>query len=304
MNKILNLPIFLYIDSRGKLEISKILHFFSAAPSTRLIEKNKIFFLLKGQIEAQISFDNKNTYSFQFNPGEIINEIAFYNDSYPPESLTCINEVSGYYIDPKDFKIFENQNPQVAYYILRFLLKNISRKIRKINDSINTLDGSSQQITNGKTLLQRDSLVLTEAILQSIRELPFFQAFTNEEFNRLMFDMKKWSISSGTVMFSEGEQGTSCFILVKGKVEVSIERNDEKFKLATFLPGKLFGEIALVHLGLRSARCTALEDIVVLELSKKDFERQTDVYSPLAYKLLKNIGLGLIDEYVHMPLPK
>lgn len=297
LNTVFEMPLFLNLDSSEKSEISKILHFFLAKPSERLIEKNRIYFITQGRIESRFPYDSKNTQIFT--AGEMINVMAIYNIDYFSDSLISLDNTAGYYMDLEEFKKLEVQKSNIAFNILRNFLKNMSRELRKINDSIIDAMEPTQSFEKSKNVLKRESLVLSETVLESIRNLPFFKKFTDSEFKQLMFDMKKWEIPSGNVLFSEGEQATSCFILVKGKVEVSINHLGRRARLAIFEPGSLFGEIALIHLGLRSATCTALEDIVVLELTRRDFERVTSMYSLLSYKLLEAIAQGLISEYIH-----
>lgn len=293
---VFELPIFQHLGTTDKADIANLLHSFSVNTKEELSGENKIYFISKGRIEARFPFDKINTYIF--NAGETINEIALYNTIYSPNFLIPLEPTEGFYINAEEYKTFETEKRPIAFTILRNFLKNLSRELRRLNDSIINKMGFVTMSAKRGNIFNRESTTLSPETLEKVRILPFFQKFTNEEFQQLLFDMKKWSILSGNILFSEGEQATSCFILVKGKVEVTLNRSGRRVSLAVFEPGSLFGEIALVHLGLRSATCTAYEDIIVLELTRRDFERATHNYSLLAYKLLEAIAQSLIKEYV------
>ena len=61
------------------------------------------------------------------------------------------------------------------------------------------------------------------------------------------------SFAAGQVIFTEGEVGTSMYVVLEGQVELKIRG---KF-VETLEPGELFGEMALIDHNYRSAKITA-----------------------------------------------
>lgn len=78
----------------------------------------------------------------------------------------------------------------------------------------------------------------------------------------------KTSFAAGTVLFREGEYGESAFLIKKGRVVVTLLRDDETVRLGSLGVGELVGEMALVDEGLRSATVTAVSDLEVMVLTK------------------------------------
>jgi serine phosphatase RsbU (regulator of sigma subunit) len=70
-------------------------------------------------------------------------------------------------------------------------------------------------------------------------------------------------VAAGEVIVREGDAGTDAFVVLSGRCEVLV--NDER--LSTIGPGELFGEIACLGTGVRSATVRASEESDVLELA-------------------------------------
>ncbi len=77
-----------------------------------------------------------------------------------------------------------------------------------------------------------------------------------------------------TVVFFENEQGDSFFMILSGRVKVTILGDDGREVILSMLgPGDFFGEMALLDNEPRSATAIAAEDTVLLCLARIDFEK-------------------------------
>lgn len=297
---IYNMPVFSGLENSEQLEIVTLLHPFSATALEELIknpsDKDKIYFILAGRVEATLHDDRHITYVYE--AGMAVNIIALYNKNYLLSQLSALTDSSGYWMSIEDFQAIQQKFPAIAFKILKNILKNICRDLRKENASaIETIESApgSQRATN---LFEPNLNKPSREAYEFVRSLPLFQKFTDEELNQLLDNMKEWKIQRNNILFSEGEPGRSCFLLVKGSIEVSVNHGGKNFRLAICGPGSLLGEVSLIHLGLRSATCVANEDIMVLELSKKEFNYLFNSYSSLSYKFLEVIAYDLISKYV------
>jgi CRP/FNR family transcriptional regulator, cyclic AMP receptor protein len=66
--------------------------------------------------------------------------------------------------------------------------------------------------------------------------------------------------SNGEIVFEEGSPGREMFIVHSGRVRIFMSGPDEEILLAVLGPGEVFGEMALVDDGPRSATATAVEN--------------------------------------------
>ena len=75
------------------------------------------------------------------------------------------------------------------------------------------------------------------------------------------------NFAKGKTIFKEGDQGDEFFIVVRGQVEI---RSGNRL-LETVGEGGLFGEMALIDDGPRSATVIALTDVTVAPIKEAQF---------------------------------
>ncbi len=101
-----------------------------------------------------------------------------------------------------------------------------------------------------------------------------------------MFVTKEYR--KGKKIVRQGTHGTSAFLIKKGTVEVYLENAEgNKIVLAQLKENDLFGEMALISAGERTATVIALEDCEVAVLTREKFLALPDT-SPAVIRL-KNI---------------
>jgi sulfate permease, SulP family len=99
--------------------------------------------------------------------------------------------------------------------------------------------------------------------------------------------------SAGEVVFRSGDPGSSLYLVTQGRASVHILHDDGDIRLATFAPGAVFGELALLDRGPRSATITADEDLKAFGLSEVSFAVLCQQQPDLAIKLLTALGREL-----------
>jgi CRP/FNR family cyclic AMP-dependent transcriptional regulator len=72
----------------------------------------------------------------------------------------------------------------------------------------------------------------------------------------------------GAVIFAEGEEGTSMFVLIQGRADISVGGET----LESAVPGSLLGEMALVSSAPRSATVVASTECKLVPVDVKHFD--------------------------------
>lgn len=109
------------------------------------------------------------------------------------------------------------------------------------------------------------------------------------------------SLRRQEILFHENEGSNDLYVIVKGEVEVLVNPGvitaspqREPVVLTTLHPGQVFGEVALVDQGLRSATARACKDRTeLLRLSRERMMRLCDTYPELGYKIMRNLASDL-----------
>ncbi len=98
-------------------------------------------------------------------------------------------------------------------------------------------------------------------------------------------------LPAGTMIFREGDGGNTLYMLAKGTVTIRlVSGRRSSIRLATLIPGVVFGEMAMLEGERRSADAIADNAVVIHEMSKSDFENVLASNPALAAKLVANIA--------------
>lgn len=134
------------------------------------------------------------------------------------------------------------------------------------------------------------------AMQQALARLPLFAGMSPGELKTLESILVRRPLSTGEVLFNEGDRPRGCFVLLTGEINVLKRmpggRNEH---LATLRPGALVGHVALIDRRPRSATCVASSRSLALELANDDFDRLFSANSPFAFKVLDRVALDLVD---------
>jgi CRP-like cAMP-binding protein len=96
------------------------------------------------------------------------------------------------------------------------------------------------------------------------------------------------------IIFSENEPGNIIYILTEGRV--CIERRQQLHRrllpkqIFTVRKGQIFGEMAFIEKGPRSATARARSNVTVVTLQQSDVEVLLEQNRELGYKLMRNLA--------------
>lgn len=94
-------------------------------------------------------------------------------------------------------------------------------------------------------------------------------------------------VARGQDLFRQGDAGDAIYLLKSGSLEVStLSEDGRKLALNILRGGDIFGEIALLDGGRRSATVTALEDSVALRVSRQRMLSEFSTNPGLAMELM------------------
>jgi len=106
-----------------------------------------------------------------------------------------------------------------------------------------------------------------------IKNVAIFNGFSDSDAEEILSITRTLKFSDGSLIIQEGADGSSMYVLIRGRVRVfkTTETKDEVF-LAILESGSYFGELSLLDSMPRSANVLAMEDCEILHLRKRDFD--------------------------------
>lgn len=93
------------------------------------------------------------------------------------------------------------------------------------------------------------------------------------------------SFKAGDLIFCEGEQAESFYIIQAGNVSIYFDKGNYKDEVYLLGAGDHFGEIAILNKGLRSASAEAVNDVSVLSIEKQDLLEFLQDHPEIAHKI-------------------
>jgi CRP/FNR family transcriptional regulator len=126
-----------------------------------------------------------------------------------------------------------------------------------------------------------------EESLQLIARVPLFAELSSAELERIADVAIPRSFPKGVRVFHEGDHSDACYIVRTGDLRVTREHSDGRaIALATLGPGDIFGELAMLDGGTRSASVETLSESVLLGLPATDVRRVIADHGDIAAKLI------------------
>ncbi len=108
--------------------------------------------------------------------------------------------------------------------------------------------------------------------LNFLRGLPLFSNLEDKELREISRFTYEKRVKKGNVLFSQGEQGSTLYLIIKGKVKVVlIGESGKELVLAILKKGDFLGEMSIIEDEARSATAIALEPTVFLTIDKENF---------------------------------
>ncbi len=147
----------------------------------------------------------------------------------------------------------------------------------------------------------RKRKLLTESTL--LRGIP------EEELRKIESFIRLAAYHRGRAIFRKGDPGRGMMMVVSGRVKISSPTGGNEAFFGVMSPGDVFGEIALLDGGPRTADAVALEDTELLVLDRRDFlpliQRHPGAFLSLLEVLCARIrsDTEMVEDFLFLDLP-
>jgi len=181
---------------------------------------------------------------------------------------------------PKPKAILTKVNSDGAVYKLKYFLEPAQVSPPKARNTINanvlhhlTNAGMAQAYTKqdifiGKMPKRQRSWGNKEDRMHLLSNIDLFKDFSEEMLQAITSGLHLQKFKPEEVLFSQGDDGESLFVLVEGLLEVNLQEEGEKKHLSFLRPGSFLGEMALLTGEKRSADVISCTESLVGELTK------------------------------------
>ena len=136
----------------------------------------------------------------------------------------------------------------------------------------------------------------SEETIALLRRVPVFSTLSFEELQRVALVAMPRRFEAGEVVFKEGDEGSTCYIVRSGRARAIREHPDGRsITLAHFETGDIFGEMAMLDGERRSATVETTEGTEAIAILSADMHRLLREYPDISVKLIAALGQRLRD---------
>jgi CRP/FNR family transcriptional regulator len=134
----------------------------------------------------------------------------------------------------------------------------------------------------------------SEDTIALLHRVPVFSALGEDDLARVADVTVPRRFEAGEVVFREGDESDTCYIVRSGHTRATREHQDGRsITLARFGPGDIFGELAMFDDERRSATVEAVEGTEAIAILGGDMRRLLREHPDIAVKLLAALGRRL-----------
>jgi serine phosphatase RsbU (regulator of sigma subunit) len=128
-----------------------------------------------------------------------------------------------------------------------------------------------------------------------LHQIPLFASFSTQEIDYLLAGLKQVEISSGSILFREGDHGDCFYIVIDGRLEVIKAMGSPDERLLNILNvGDSFGEMCLLDPdGLRTASIRAKTNVRLWEICREDFNGLISQRPEMAFEIARALSQRL-----------
>lgn len=104
-----------------------------------------------------------------------------------------------------------------------------------------------------------------------LKRIPLFASLPEPDLLHLVNLLRRENIRKGETLFRQGDVGTALYLILQGRIKISLSRQADAMTLAILGQGEFLGEMALLDGLPRSADAIAMEDSYLYALNRRDF---------------------------------
>lgn len=295
------IPLFQYVDEADLTEVLRLLRPVELEPGQVLFREGdpgKAMWVLGEGVEVSVTSTHGKarpvmvTYAKE---GDVVGEMALVDDG--PRSGTAIVTQGGhaYEIDAQEFHAMRATFVPAAFKVLRKVCVDLCGRLRQTNERI---------VSSGHTKVQTPALPPgPRPDVAMLDRFPPFKALPSVVKFALARQLEVVEVSGVTPIFAEGEPNRGAYFIVDG--EVTVGRNGKT--LANLPAGSMFGVVACIDNGLRSASCVTTGPATLLKMTDRDFDSLFASGHRFAFQMVdlvaRQLVLHLRDANQMLPAP-
>ena len=126
--------------------------------------------------------------------------------------------------------------------------------------------------------------------VELLRNIPMFANIEPSKLKLLAFTSERMAFKDGDVLFRQGEQGDSAYVIIGGEADVIVDTPKGPLTVAKLKRNDIVGEIAILCDVPRTATVRAKNRLVALRIGKEPFMRMVREFPNMAISIMRELA--------------
>ena len=253
--------------------IARPVSFAAGARLVRQGEPSRGAFVIKaGAVEAQVALPGGGTLAVaQFGEGDMFGEMALIERGVCSASVVARQAVEAWFIGRDDFRSLVASRDRDALEIQRNITRVLATRLRALNEKVRSHPAAEDRPAEKPMPGELKSLKPSFDWRAFLPILPLFEGFDAFELDELVGRARAIELPRGAWLFAPGQAANTCYVVVRGAIEIFSFHDNLQRRVALAGPGELVGYLAVLEGKSHAAAARVRESACVLEFGAKEF---------------------------------
>ena len=128
------------------------------------------------------------------------------------------------------------------------------------------------------------------AEVEMLRRIPLFSRIEPAKLKLLAFTSEHMTFKEGQVLMRQGEVGNEAYVLMDGRVAVTVDSPQGEIVVAELGDNELIGEIAILCDVPRTASVKALGEVKTLLIRKEQFLQLVSQFPQMGIEIMRSLA--------------
>lgn len=230
-------------------------------------------------------------------PGSVLGEMALLDSGVRSASAIARAATAGYLLERDAFRMLLAQRNRTVFEVQRRITLMLCGRLRELNakivaNSVAETNALPERAPQGAPRAQRNPCAFDYRAFLPI--LPVFRRFSAADIDGLAAQATVFDVPRGQAIFRQGDPSDTCYILVRGAIELITSADGQRRRIGVLGPGRLCGVLGLIDGEPHSMTALAREQVTLMEIDGAAFRRIYDDHSALASKFHDAINQELL----------
>lgn len=229
----------------------------------------------------------------ELGPGSVLGEMALLDSGVRSANVIAREPTACLSMERDAFRMLIRQGNRAVLAINHRITLGLCRRLRELNGKI-LAHSTPAHLAPALDNHPGRRLPCAFDYQPFLALLPALRPFNAEERDELTASAAVFDLPRGAVLFNAGDASDTCYVVIRGALEISRAQNGQHRRIGILGPGRLCGILALIEGAAHSMSASARENVTLMEIPRAVFARYYDGTAQGALKFQQAVNQELL----------